>query len=223
MLKRLEKSTTPIDTDRYAQHINQLSETFVKSNSFEEAYYGSAESPTAKELAEAAMEYLTLFLQSERYEWICALPEATRKTWMIEPGGFGETRINNLKAYCKVDFLLQNEDKTYIFDWKTGKADPEKHARQMLGYALFAHVNLGVGFGQIKLVLHYLRGGETELGIEERDLPDFEFKVHSDTQDMYSYCEQVENNIPKPKEYFPMVESERLCGYCKFRELCGRG
>lgn len=222
LLRRLEKSTAPIDVKRFAAHITQLSENYLKENTFEEAHYGSSALPTAEDLSAAAMEYLNLFLQSERYAWICSLPESTRKAWMIEPGGFGETRINNLKAYCKVDFLLQYQGKTYIFDWKTGKADPEKHARQMLGYALFAHTNLGVGFEHIDLVLHYLSGFETRVPINAADLPDFEAKVQADTQEMYSYCEQVDANIPKPKEAFPMIEPQKLCGYCKFRELCGR-
>jgi CRISPR/Cas system-associated exonuclease Cas4 (RecB family) len=222
LLKRLEKSTAPIESERFALFLNQLSETFVQNNTFEEAHYGSNPAPTAKELTEATQEYLDLFLKSERYKWICALPEPTRKAWMIEPGGFGETRINNLKAYCKVDFLLQHKGKTYIFDWKTGKVDPEKHARQMLGYALFAHTNLGVGFEHIELILHYLSGSETTVDLNAEDLPNFEAKVQADTQEMYAYCEQVDTNIPKPKEAFPMIEPQKLCSYCKFRELCGR-
>jgi CRISPR/Cas system-associated exonuclease Cas4 (RecB family) len=223
LLKRLEKSTAPIDSNRFAAHLTQLADSFIKTNTFDEAHYGNKPLPAAEELSEAAIEYLNLFLQSERYAWICALPESTRRAWMIEPGGFGETRINSLKAYCKVDFLLQHQGKTYIFDWKTGKADPEKHARQMLGYALFAHTNLGVGFDHIELIIHYLNGTEAHVDIQAGDLPKFEAKVQADTQEMHSYCEQVDTNIPKPKEAFPMIEPQKLCGYCKFRELCDRG
>jgi hypothetical protein len=222
LLKRLEKSTAAIDERRFSNHISELAATFIQNNTFEEDYYKIGTAPTLEELTRLTMEYLNLFLQSERYSWICGLPESDRRAWMIEPGGFGETRINNLKAYCKVDFLLQNEGKTYIFDWKTGKEDAAKHARQMLGYALFAHTNLGVGFDRIELVLHYLSGFETKVVLNEGDLPEFESKVQAETQEMYAYCEHVESNLPLPKDRFPMTESTKLCGYCKFRELCGR-
>ena len=222
LLKRLERSTAPIDADRFSNHIAQLTETYLQTNTFEEDYYKSVQPPTQEDLIRAVMEYLTVFLQSERYSWICALPESDRKAWMIEPGGYGETRINNLKAYCKVDFLLQNEGRTYIFDWKTGKEDSEKHSRQMLGYALFAHTNLGVSFDRIELVLHYLSGFETRVALNKGDLPEFERKVQAETQEMYAYCENVESNLPLPKEQFPMTESQKVCSYCKFRALCGR-
>lgn len=222
LLKRLEKSTAPIDLERFSAYMKQQAALFVQQNKFEEEYYKSGAVPDAAELGQAALDYVQQFLNSQRYAWISALPDATRKNWMIEPGGYGETRINDLKAYCKVDFLLQHNGITYIFDWKTGKEDPEKHAKQMLGYALFAQTNLGVPFDQIELQLHYLSGTETQVHIGEGDLQKFEERVQSETQEMYSYCSNIESNIPLPKESFPMTEQERLCGYCKFRELCGR-
>jgi hypothetical protein len=57
-----------------------------------------------------------------------------RHKWVIEPPGFGETRINDLKAYCKVDCMIPTEEGVYIFDWKTGKNDVAKHRKQLIGY-----------------------------------------------------------------------------------------
>ncbi|MEY3127310.1 MAG: hypothetical protein RL273_1487, partial [Bacteroidota bacterium] len=43
-------------------------------------------------------------IKSERFDWIKA--RSNKSDWIIEPYGYGETRIKELKAYFKVDFLL---------------------------------------------------------------------------------------------------------------------
>jgi hypothetical protein len=51
---------------------------------------------------------------------------------------------------------------------------------------------------------------------------DFGKMVREQTNEMYGLCLEVENNIPKPKQAFPMTQIVALCGYCNFRELCKR-
>ncbi|HIF68834.1 MAG TPA: hypothetical protein EYQ29_05885 [Candidatus Lambdaproteobacteria bacterium] len=67
--------------------------------------------------------------------------------WIIELSNYGETRINGLKAYCKVDFLVPMEDELHILDWKTGRKDVQKHRRQLIGYAGWARQELEPEFG----------------------------------------------------------------------------
>ena len=72
-------------------------------------------------MVEAIYKCLQLFIESDRYAWINQQPMEQRHKWVIEPPGFGETRINDLKAYCKVDCMIPTEEGVFIFDWKTGK------------------------------------------------------------------------------------------------------
>jgi hypothetical protein len=42
-----------------------------------------------------------IFVNSERFEWVKQLPESSKKQWIIEPGGFGETRIQTDRGELK--------------------------------------------------------------------------------------------------------------------------
>ena len=61
------------------------------------------------------------FLESERFEWIKESAISEIENWIIEPQGFGESRLDGLKLYCKVDFLTPFDGKIVILEWKTGK------------------------------------------------------------------------------------------------------
>ena len=41
-------------------------------------------------------------------------------------------------------------------------------------------------------------------------------------REMYGYCSDYEENQPLAKEEFPMVEDNKFCNYCNYKELCGR-
>jgi CRISPR/Cas system-associated exonuclease Cas4 (RecB family) len=52
------------------------------------------------------------------------------------------------------------------------------------------------------------------------DLDNFAVQVRAETDEMYEYCRDVEQNIPLDKPAFPMVSDERVCGYCAYRGVC---
>ena len=81
---------------------------------------------------------------------------------MIEPPGYGQTEINGLKAYCKVDFLFPVEDMIYIMDWKTGKADTDKHTKQMIGYSAWASYHFEHAPEKIQPIIAYLKPDYSE-------------------------------------------------------------
>ncbi len=149
---------------------------------------------------------------------------AVRDQWVIEPDTYGETRIGGIKAYCNFDFLVPLDGRVHIIDWKAGKQDERKYGRQLLAYATGAAGIYGVGPEQIEAVVAYVlpRYTEQRLNLDDADIAGFTETVRRETQEMRALCSDVENNLPEAKEEFPMTEYRGLCGYCVFRELCGR-
>lgn len=224
LLERLVKSSAPIHREKLNSYIRQLTHQYCTSKKFSEVYYAQISEIPMDEINEKASLYTNRMIDSERMQWLMNIPQEEKEHWIIEPEGFGETRINGLKAYCKVDFLIPHQEGTYIFDWKTGVADLEKHQRQMLGYALFAHVNLGMNPEMIKPILVYLKEdyNEVDVNITQQDILQFAESVKSETDEMYTLLKNVNENIPLEKESFPMREASRVCELCEFRELCKR-
>ena len=131
-------------------------------------------------------------------------------------------RINGLKAYCKVDFLFPTkDDKLFVLDWKTGKVDREKHRKQMMGYVLYAQDIFTATANSVTSVIVYLGGSyeEMEHSFSQIELDEFARHIDAQTQELYQYCENVEENIPKPKDFFP-CSVRKLCAYCNYQEIC---
>ncbi|MDC0272543.1 PD-(D/E)XK nuclease family protein [Crocinitomicaceae bacterium] len=223
LLKRLQKSDADIDTSRLKEHIAKMVEDTIQKSKFFEIYYQKQEELDKESMVEAIYKCLQLFIESDRYAWINQQPMEQRHKWVIEPPGFGETRINDLKAYCKVDCMIPTEEGVYIFDWKTGKNDVSKHRKQLIGYSLYAHNNFGHAEKDIRAFLVYLKDefDEAELELQEGEVKQFYETLADDTTEMQSYCTDVDKNTPKGKDEFEMIDSG-LCGYCEFKELCGK-
>jgi CRISPR/Cas system-associated exonuclease Cas4 (RecB family) len=222
LFKRWIKSNAPIDMQRLRQKIANETETYVQQNPFAEIHYQSlAELPIA-EMTEKVCAYIFDLLASPRMEWVASQSMENRKHWIIEPPGFGETRINGLKTYFKVDFLMPLNSELYIFDWKTGSPDPMKHRNQMLGYALFARHHLQWPIAHIHPILVYRNAQETEVDIQPGDIEAFEDEIREQTREMYAYTQDIDRNIPREKSEFPMTHTLSLCRNCEFRALCNR-
>ena len=216
------KDRKPISRPRFLQYVEKMAETYCSSKNFCEVYYKQRNSVTAQDLIPQINRIIENFLTSKRLKWIfeTAVPES--KNWIIEPGGFGETRINNYKAYCKVDYLIPVGDKIYILDWKTGKRDEQKHSRQLIGYSLWASYHFNTNAQNITSTVVYLSPSYDEYTVNLTDemLQQFQQQVEDETKQMYEFLQDIENNIPKEKECFEKTDNEFFCKYCNFRELC---
>lgn len=228
ILKRLQKSTEVIDESRMKNFVKQQVQKYMLDHTFTEIYYKEKEAIDEDYIAESVFNAVMIFVKSERFEWVKNLPESSKQQWIIEPDGYGETRIQTdrgeLKAYCKVDFMLPNGRDIYILDWKTGKQDPEKHRKQLIGYSLFASFHFENKFDRIIPILAYLKDGYSEVlpEISEADIENFKDDMYGDTKDMHRMNLDIENNTPLSKDEFTQTESESKCKYCEFKELCGR-
>jgi CRISPR/Cas system-associated exonuclease Cas4 (RecB family) len=147
----------------------------------------------------------------------------TNKTgWVIEPPGYGETRIDGMKAYCKVDFLFPVGGDIFILDWKTGKPDKKKHSKQLLGYATWASNNFGKEPSRIFPVTAYFlpEYSESSIKVSGQDIKAFTAVIKSEAEEMYSALNNIEQNIPKDKKEFAMTGNTKICAFCNYRELC---
>ena len=60
------------------------------------------------------------------------------------------------------------------------------------------------------------------INVNEQDLREYKERIITQTQEMYNYCSNYEENRPLAKEEFPMVEDKKICKYCNYKELCCR-
>ena len=58
------------------------------------------------------------------------------------------------------------------------------------------------------------------MSIGESDIQEFTNRIKRETKEMYGFCTNVEENIPKGKEVFLKTDKKKFCNYCNFRELC---
>jgi hypothetical protein len=222
-LRRLQKSDSDIDEKRFIDFAKQKTDHYFATKTFLETYYGTCGATVD---AAAAFEKITAclenFTSSPIYTWLFMKAITNKDNWMIEPPGYGETRLAGLKAYCKMDFLFPVEKDIYILDWKTGGKDTYKHSHQLIGYAAAASSNFSIPWNVIfpKIIYLYPVFEEFELVLTEQDFSAFFERIVQQTNAMQAYCSDVENNVPVEMEKFNPTPSNAICRYCNFQELC---
>jgi len=221
MLLRFQKSSKAINKDKFFKYSFNMAEKYCNSKTFFESYYGN-EVIDVPGIYSKVKLILGNLLDSKRFKWIeeNAVPESAG--WVIEPDGFGETRINGMKAFCKVDFLFPVKDKIYIMDWKTGKPDEAKHSKQLTGYSLWANYHFAKTAKDIVPMIVYLypEYNEKSVQIDDKAISGFAAAVENETKEMYVCLTDIEKNIPKDKKEFPVTDKTFFCKYCSYREIC---
>ena len=222
LLLRLQSTQTAIDEDRFFDFARGAVAQSISDKLFSEMHYAVLEQIGQEELFPKIEGSLENLLRSDRYPWLINEVISTSDAWIIDPPGYGETRINDLKAYVKVDFLFPFEDLLYIMDWKTGKRELEKHRKQLVGYATWAATQFDVEPERIRPAIAYLQPEYEEIDQElnEFDLEGFAGNVKHETEEMYAYCREVQKNVPLEKSEFPLIEDQRICSHCNYRGIC---
>lgn len=233
LLHRLQISAVPIDEKRLVDFAVHRMKLILQGKVFSEIHYGQLNSiDEENSILPKVQLALQNFVHGERLPWLFEKALATKDQWIIDPEGYGECRIGavpeandpGLKAYCKVDFLFPIGDELHIIDWKTGKKDDAKHTRQLRGYVAWAYSQFNREFSKIKPTVAYLlpEYQERSMLVSEDDIEVFTDAIKEETEEMYKYCADVNENIPLPKAEFEMTENRNICRFCNFRELCGR-
>jgi hypothetical protein len=222
LLRRLKQSTEPIDTGKFVEYALGVARNAIRSKQFEEIAYAQMDNIGEGDLAPGIQESLLNLIESERYEWLAEKAVEHAQGWVIDPPGYGETRLGDLKAYFKVDFLFPYKDGFHIMDWKTGKADQERHRKQLMGYSTWACYHFEVDPAKVWPRIAYLRPDyhEVEETFDTDDLEHFAVQVRAETDEMYEYCRDIQANIPVEKDEFIRVDNPRICEYCNFRGIC---
>ena len=224
-LERLQRSSKPIDQNRFFEFSQQLTQNYANAKTFFETYYGDYKSiKSLEQLYPKIEQCLTNFLESGRSEWLLTRPIKEKSKWVIEPPGYGKTTINGYKAYCKVDFLFPNGKNLQIMDWKTGQPYFEKHKKQLTAYSYWASDKFNHDPAMINCSSAYLfpEYHEMDMRLSHEDILAFSKIVQNETFQMWEYCIDVEQNLPKPKNAFPMTVSINKCNTCNFKQLCRR-
>jgi hypothetical protein len=221
-LWRLQKSDSDIDESRFFDYAKQKADQYFSTKTFIEKYYGLCEAVDTAKAFEKITQCLENFIRSPIYTWLFMKAITNKDNWMIEPPGYGETRLAGLKAYCKMDFLFPVENDIYILDWKTGSKDTYKHSHQLIGYAAAASSNFSIPWNTIfpKIIYLYPVFEEFELTLTDLDFSGFFERIQQQTQAMHAFCSDVEHNVPLPMEKFCATPSSSICRYCNFQELC---
>jgi len=221
LLERFQKTEKQIDSRRFYDYARNLTEQYCQKP-FAEIYYKEINQVNIDDIYENVRLCLSNLLNSQRFMWMLQNAIKKKDQWVIEPPGFGQTVINGLKAYCKVDFLFPVDNDFYIMDWKTGKADTLKHRKQMLGYTAWASFHFDHAPEKIHPVIAYLKPDYSEdtMHISQPDTENFADTVKNETLEMYNFCTDIEDNIPKGKDLFEKTTNTIFCNYCNFRELC---
>jgi len=228
LLSRLQKTAEEIDREKFYDYARRITHDVCREKKFEDVHYGKRDKiDLDAEILQPVAQAMKNFLLSDRLQWLFEEALVTKNDWIIEfdeKNKYGECRIDNQKAYCKVDFMFPVDDRLYIIDWKTGKEDYSKHSVQLRGYAGWANFQFGTDYSQISTTIAYLLPDykETTVVLNEYDIDDFALRIREQTDTMYEYCEVPELNIPFPKEKFEMTPLENFCKTCKYREICQR-
>jgi hypothetical protein len=225
ILNRLVKNPAePVDHSRLAAFVSRKAQEMHRGKQYAEIHYGERAEVTAEDIASPARQAIASMTSSPRFSWLVEQASHPAGEWVVDTEGYGETRVDGLKAYCKVDFLVPADGRLHILDWKTGKEREERHAVQLRGYAAWASHRFGVPAEKIVPVVAYLLPEYREVSVElnQYDMQDFATLVRTQTHEMYALCSDVERNVPFPKDRFALTSIESLCSYCNYRELCGR-
>ncbi len=225
LLDRLKRSAEEINVEKFRDYARREAFGLFQTRTFVDVYYGTRDQiDFDTEIFEPVWRGMENFLKSDRLQWLFEEALVYKDDWIIEPPGYGEFRIDNLKAYCKVDFLFPIGDELHIIDWKTGKQDHRKHRTQLRGYAYWANFHLEKDYTLIETTIAHLlpEYKENSVRLNEYDIEDFSDVVRSQTNEMYAYCADHELNVPLPKDQFTMTEHHNFCKTCKYRELCER-
>jgi len=221
-LERLLRAEAPINNAKFLDYGAKKAAEYCSTKTFSEVYYGDAPAINMESIIANVRLGLANFLESDRSRWIVEKALSNKSGWVIEPPGYGETRIDEMKAYTKVDFLFPVDGRIYILDWKTGKPDERKHAKQLIGYTTWASYHFGREAAEISPITAYLLPVYTELAVkaDKLDIEKFKIAVKTETEQMYACLKNVEQNIPKEKKEFAKTDNARVCGFCNYRELC---
>ena len=125
-----------------------------------------------------------------------------------------------MKIYAALDFAFRKNDEIFIYDWKTGREDPDKDKFQLACYGLFATDRWKIKGDKVKLVDFYLSSGnQNELSLENFKTDEIHDQIMNSINEMLDLLDSPQENIAA-EDRFHFTENQQICNYCNFKKIC---
>jgi len=169
-----------------------------------------------KSNADNVVKCLKLFFNSDVYMEILKL---TENQW-LEMEQFPYFYFNDVKIYAILDFAFRRNDEIIIYDWKTGRENPEKDKFQLACYGLFATQKWDIKPENVKLVDFFLSNAKlNEYKLIDFNLDQIQKNIWSSIVEMQDMLDDLQGNIAR-EERFPFSQNEQICHYCNYNKIC---
>ena len=166
--------------------------------------------------ADNVVKCLKHFFNSDLYEEISQL---SNNQW-LELEQFSFFYLENIKIYAVLDFAFRRNNKIIIYDWKTGREEPEKDKFQLACYGLFATHKWNIEPENLKLVDFYLSSSnQNEFNFEDFEVAQIHDRIMNSIDEMNDMLDDPQENIAR-EDSFHFVKNEKICNFCNFNKIC---
>jgi hypothetical protein len=215
MRSRAQADFSDSQSGRYRQEPGQ-------KTGFQEHYYQVQLPRSEWERAwQRAEQYLTTFLNSPLYAHLQQQPSQT----FLDVETLQSFTWHGVKIWVQMDLARLEEERLYIYDWKTGHVEDEARLRQQLGiYALYfqqAHPEWVANRTLWGVVYDLAQDRLFEFELTESTLQETHTSIKKSVAQLQGLLLDREANLTE-LERFPMISALSVCRTCQFRELCGR-
>ena len=183
---------------------------------FHEFYYDSGLSDVAiARSRERIGDCLTNLVGSRSFREAVAAPYVEVK----EVEGFVTFDIDGSPVHGVPDLVYRLGDDTWtVADWKTGGGEADWD--QVAIYALYVQSRHGVDVERIVGRIEWLSQGRAdEHRFTEEELAATRDRIVFSIRAMRGYLEDVNANMPREMEAFPLIDDTSRCRHCNFYEL----
>jgi hypothetical protein len=229
-LKNLQRGIPILDMDRILSiTLNRMRDDFRSSREkrylvhpktcalFEHEYKVDLEDEEWKTVADNVEQCLRNFYSSDIFSTLGELPH---QNW-LEVEDFSSFYLNGTKIWAVIDCSFRTEDGATIIDWKTGRGSDRDISLQLACYGMYAVERWRYEAERVKLIEYNLLTNQTaEFSINASEIENAKEYISGSIADMQSLLADVENNVPKPEQFFEKVEDERIRDRCNFRKVC---
>ncbi len=159
---------------------------------------------------------IKVFFSSDVYKKILDL---NSDQW-LEIEQFSSFLFNNIQIFAVLDFAYKEGENISIYDWKTGKKEPDGFKLQPACYGLYALNKWGTQPEKVKLVEYYLSlDKQNEYSLTDFDLEEINQYISNSIEEMKDLLDDPQENISSENS-FPISENDHTCRYCNFKMMC---
>lgn len=163
-----------------------------------------------------AVECLSQFFNSDVYKEISQLSD---NQW-LELEQFPFFYLKGYKIYAVLDFAFRRNDEIIIYDWKTGRKNPEKDKFQLACYGLFAIQKWEIKPEKVKLADFFLSNGEQyDYNFKDFELDQIQEYILNSIDEMKDMLDNPQENIAR-EDNFIFSEDKQTCKYCNYYKIC---